>query len=107
MPSSRSNNAEQIIAASAAMNPDVEAVAEMEGVAPPTTPKMVTVLGLLALTSLTFSYLGAYAVSGALVQAEVLHRWPPGHDPRPIWLLAGFVLLLVVFVGIGGLARFL
>jgi hypothetical protein len=107
MRSSRNSNAEQIIAASAAMNPDVEAVAEVEGAAPPAKPNTATVLGLLALTSLTFSYLGAYAVSSALVQAEVLHRWQPGHDPRPIWLVAGFVLLLVVFVGLGGLARFL
>jgi ABC-type branched-subunit amino acid transport system permease subunit len=65
------------------------------------------VLGLLALTSLTFSYLGAYAVAGALVQAEVLQRWQPGHDPRPRWLVAGFFLLLAAFVGIGGVARFL
>ena len=89
------------------MNPDVEALCEMEGVAAVAKPNTVTVLGLLALTSLTFSYLGAYAVAGALVQAEVLHRWQPGHDPRPKWLVAGFVLLLIAFVGVGGLARFL
>jgi len=89
------------------MNPDVEALSDVEGVAPVAKPNTVTVLGLLALTSLTFSYLGAYAVAGALVQAEVLHRWQPGSDPRPKWLVAGFVLLLTAFVGIGGLARFL
>jgi hypothetical protein len=107
MRSSRSNSADQIVAASAAMNPDVEALSDEEGVLAVAKPNTVTVLGLLALTSLTFSYLGAYAVSGALVQAEVLHRWQPGSDPRPKWLVAGFVLLLTAFVGIGGLARFL
>jgi hypothetical protein len=105
--STRSNSADQIVAASAAVNPDVEAPSDFEGAPPVTKPKLATVIGLLALTSLTFSYLGAYAVSGALVQAEVLHRWQPGHDPRPKWLVAGFVLLLTAFVGIGGLARFL
>jgi hypothetical protein len=89
------------------MNPDVEALSDVDGVGPTAKPNTATVLGLLALTSLTFSYLGAYAVSGVLVQAEMLHRWQPGSDPRPKWLVAGFVLLLMVFVGIGGLARFL
>jgi hypothetical protein len=107
MRSSRSNSADQIVAASAAVNPDVEAVSDFDGAVTIAKPKMATVLGLLALTSLTFSYLGAYAVSGALVQAEVLHRWQPGSDPRPKWLVAGFVLLLTAFVGVGGLARFL
>jgi hypothetical protein len=70
-------------------------------------PRMATIVGLLALVSLTFSYLGSYAVSGALVQAEVVHRWPPGADPRPRWLAAGFVALLVVFVAAGCVVRHL
>ena len=107
MRSSRSNNADQIVAASSAVNPNVEAPTDFEGAVPVAKPNTATVLGLLALTSVTFSYLGAYAVSGALVQAEVLRRWQPGADPRPTWLVAGFFLLLTVFVGIGGLARFL
>jgi hypothetical protein len=107
MRSTRSNSADQIVAVSAAVNPDFEAVTEFEGAVPIAKPNTATVLGLLALTSLTFSYLGAYAVSGALVQAEVLHRWQPGTDPRPKWLVAGFFLLLTAFVGVGGLARFL
>jgi hypothetical protein len=105
--STRSNSADQIAAASAAINPDVEALSDFEGAVPIPKPKLATVIGLLALTSLTFSYLAAYAVSGALVQAEVLHRWQPGHDPRPKWLVAGFFLLLTAFVGVGGVARFL
>ncbi len=68
-------------------------------------PKTLTVLGLLSLTSLTFSYLGAYAVSGALVKTEVLRPWPPGSDPRPKWLLAGFCVLLLTFTCVGGFVR--
>jgi hypothetical protein len=68
-------------------------------------PKTTTVLGLLALTSLTFSYLGAYAVSGAMVSAEMIRPWSPGSDPRPKWLAIGFGLLLTCFVCLGGVAR--
>lgn len=68
-------------------------------------PRTTTVLGLLALTSLTFSYLGAYAVSGAMVSAEMIRPWPPGSDPRPKWLAIGFGLLLACFLCLGGVAR--
>lgn len=70
-------------------------------------PRTITVVGLLALTSLTFSYLGAYAVSGALVQTEVMRRWRPDADPRPRWLVMGFCVLLAIFMCAGGLVRFL
>jgi hypothetical protein len=70
-------------------------------------PRTTTVLGLLALTSLTLSYLGAYAVSGALVEADVIGRWQPESDPRPAWLATGFSVLLVAFVVIGCGVRFL
>jgi hypothetical protein len=70
-------------------------------------PSTMTVIGLLALTSLTFSYLGAYAVSGALVRSEVLKHWPADHDPRPRWLALGFFVLLTCFLAVGGLVRFL
>jgi hypothetical protein len=68
-------------------------------------PKTATVLGLLGLTSLTFSYLGAYAVAGVLVKTEVLRPWPAGSDPRPRWLLTGFCVLLLMFMSIGGIVR--
>jgi hypothetical protein len=74
---------------------------------PAAKPRTGTVLGLLALTSLTFSYLGAYAVSGALVQAEVLRRWHPDADPRPKWLAIGFCLLLTACVSVGAVVRHL
>ena len=68
-------------------------------------PKTVTVLGLLGLTSLTFSYLGAYAVSGAMVSAEMIRPWTPESDPRPKWLVIGFGLLLTCFLCLGVVAR--
>lgn len=84
---------------------DVEnAVCETDDL-PAGKPKTATVLGLLALTSLTFSYLGAYAVAGALVSAEMIRPWPSGADPRPKWLAIGFGLLLTCFLCLGGVAR--
>ena len=106
MRSSRSNSADQIAAASAAVNPSMEIVTA-DGEVAAAKPNTATVLGLLALTSLTFSYLGAYAVSGALVQADVIRRWRPDADPRPTWLVVGFCVLLLVFVCVGALARHL
>jgi hypothetical protein len=105
--STRSHSADQIAAASAAVNPDVEAMSDPEAGVELPKANTATVIGLLGLTSLTFSYLGAYAVSGALVRAEVLHRWRPDADPRPKWLILGFCVLLTAFVGIGTLARHL
>lgn len=70
-------------------------------------PRTATVLGLLTLTSLTFSYLGAYAVAGALVQSEVLKPWPADADPRPRWLAIGFGVLLASFVCLAATVRYL
>ena len=63
-------------------------------------------LGLLATAALTFSYLGAYAVSDALVRADVLPRWPAGADPRPRWMIGGFAVLMGLSLGAAGVARF-
>jgi TRAP-type C4-dicarboxylate transport system permease small subunit len=68
-------------------------------------PRTVTVLGLLALTSLTFSYLGSYAVAGAMVQAEMLRPWSAEADPRPRWLLTAFCVLMLCFMFLGAAAR--
>lgn len=63
------------------------------------------VLGLLMAAALVFSYLGAYALADALVAAEVLQAWPRNRDPRPGWMLMGFVSLLGTFLIIGGLFK--
>jgi amino acid permease len=69
-----------------------------------TKPKTYTVLGLLAMTALVFSYLGAYAVYNALVTAQVVERFA-GRDPRPRWLLVAFCVLMLVFMSVGELFR--
>lgn len=71
----------------------------------PTKPKTVTVLGLIALTSLVFSYLGAYAVHNVLVANQVVSPLEPGHDPRPRWMLTSFCVLLVGFMALGEIGR--
>src|SRR5688572_18767492 len=68
-------------------------------------PHTATVLVLLALTSLVFSYLGSYAVAGAMVQAEMLRPWAADADPRPRWLLTAFCVLMLCFMFIGAAAR--
>ena len=85
---------------------DVNLAAEPDD-PPDAKPRTATVLGLLALTSLTISYVGAYAVSGALKHAEIIRPWPPGADPRLRWLLISFVVLLASFGSIAALVRYL
>ncbi len=69
---------------------------EIEPAATPRT-RTINVLILLVLAALVFSYLGAYAVTNTLVNADMLPRWPAGQDPRPRWMLTGFFTLLGVF----------
>jgi NhaP-type Na+/H+ or K+/H+ antiporter len=68
-------------------------------------PHTLNVLVLLAGVAVIFSYLGAYAVTNALVKADLIQKWPPGSDPRPRWMLIAFVAMLVSFVVIGGFLR--
>jgi hypothetical protein len=75
--------------------------------APPARPKTATVLGLLAGAALIFSYLGSYCLVNALVAAEMMTRWQPGHDPRPKMLVVGFVALMGSFLAAGALARWM
>ena len=67
-------------------------------------PRTLTVLGLLALTAVTFSYLGAYASYNALISAQVIERFQ-GPDPRPRWLLTGFCVLMLVFMSAAEIFR--
>jgi hypothetical protein len=62
---------------------------------------------MLAATALVFSYLGAYALSGALIAADMLSPWSPNHDPRPRWLVVGFVSLTAAFVVVAALFKWL
>ena len=44
-------------------------------------PRTTTVVCMLVAAALILSYLWAYAVTNALIAAEVISRWPPGSDP--------------------------
>jgi len=76
------------------------------GVSGPTRPRTLTVLGLLAGTALIFSYLIAYAMTNALISAEVIARFPAGQDPRLRNFVISFFALIGLFVGIAALAKF-
>lgn len=68
-------------------------------------PRTINVLVLLLATAAVFSYLGAFAVTNALVSVDLMERWPAGHDPRPRWMMIGFVAMTGAFLAIGGLFR--
>jgi hypothetical protein len=68
-------------------------------------PRTIVVLALLAGVALVFSWLAAYAVSDALVHADILAAWPSDRDPRPRWLVESFVGLLSGLVLIASIFR--
>src|SRR4051794_2341942 len=70
-------------------------------------PRTVTVVGMLVAAALILSYLWAYALTNALVAAEVISRWPIGSDPRPRRMCIGFVVMMMVFTAIAGFAQWL
>jgi hypothetical protein len=86
--------------------PEIEPDAMDQEVAAP-RPRIAAVLGLLAVVALVFSYLWAYALTNALVAAEVIGPISVQNDPRPRWLITSFVSLLAVFALLGGLMRYL
>lgn len=78
---------------------------EFETAPPPARPNTTTVLGLLAVVAAVFSYLITYAMANALVAAEVVKPWAKDHDPRPLWFAICFVVLIILFAGLGAFAR--
>lgn len=78
---------------------------ETDTISPPQPPRTLTVLGMLALTALTFSYLAAYALTNAFVAAQVIQPWPRDHDPRPRRLVIGFCVLMLIFMVLGEVFR--
>ena len=78
---------------------------EFETAPAPQRPRTLSVVGLLAITAAILSYLGAYAMTNALVAAELVRPWAKDHDPRPRWFLVGFVVLICLFSLVAAAAR--
>jgi hypothetical protein len=70
-------------------------------------PRTTTVLIFLAAFAMIASWLSCYAVTNALVAADVINAWPHEADPRPRWMLNSFVGFLLAFGLIGGAFRWL
>jgi len=63
----------------------------------PPAPKTTTVVLLLVVAAATFSYLGAYAVTGALVSQGIIAPLPRDPDPRLRWALTAFAGMMLTF----------
>jgi len=70
-------------------------------------PRTTSVLALLAAAALIFSYLVSYALTNALVAANLMQAWAPGNDPRPRRMLIGFVSTLILIMTVGTIARWI
>lgn len=68
-------------------------------------PPIWMVLGLLVAAAGTFSYMGAFAVTDALVKVSVIRPISKNPDPRPLWAGIGFVAILTSFLVVGILMR--
>ena len=73
----------------------------------PPRPKTLTVVSMLIAAALILSYLMAYAVTNALVAAEVVSRWPPGSDPRPLRMCFGFIAWMTAFTAVAAIAQWM
>ncbi len=78
-----------------------------EETAPPRKPRTMVVLLMLVAAAATFSYLCAYALPDALIDADILPRWQSGPDPRPRRLAVTFAGLMSLFLTFGLVARIL
>jgi hypothetical protein len=72
---------------------------------PPPRPRTMTVVAWLMSAAMLISWLAAYALPNALVAAELMSPWTAGADPRPWWLVCGFILMTTVFGGLFALFR--
>jgi hypothetical protein len=73
----------------------------------PAKPRTLTVLALLVTAAATFSYLGAYAITDALVKSNVIRPFSRNPDPRPLWATLGFVGTMTAFLLVALLMRYL
>lgn len=84
---------------------DRELGSQVQGFAGPRGPRSGTVLVFLAAAAIIFSYIGCYAVTNALVAANMMGEFSPGSDPRPRWMITTFGVLFGVFIVFAGLFR--
>lgn len=80
---------------------------DAEETAPEKKPRTLVVLLMLVASAATFSYLWAYAIPEALIDADILPRWQAGPDPRPRRLAVVFAALMGAFLTLGLVARIL
>jgi uncharacterized membrane protein len=69
------------------------------------TSRTWPVLLLLVGSAAVLSFLVSYALSGVLIQYQVIGAYPIGSDPRPRWMAVNFCILLSVFGLVGAVAR--
>ena len=70
-------------------------------------PKAKTpiVAAVLIGVALLFSWIGCYAAVGVLQKVELIPPFQPNHDPRLMWFVTTFLILLAVFGGIALIAH--
>jgi hypothetical protein len=70
-------------------------------------PRTLTVLTTLAGVALLVSWIWAYALTNALIGAEVIPPWPADYDPRLQWMLRSFLGMTAGLIVLAGVVRFL
>jgi len=70
-------------------------------------PRTSTVLVFLAAFAVIVSWLVVYAVTNALIAADLMAPWPADADPRRQWMLKGFVGMFAVFSVVGTIFRWI
>jgi threonine/homoserine/homoserine lactone efflux protein len=70
-------------------------------------PRTTTVLVFLAAFAVIISWLCCYAVTNALIAADLMAPWPREADPRWRWMLNSFAGVFIGFSVVGGLFRWL
>jgi hypothetical protein len=87
------------------LRPDMPILSIDEGEVRTGKPQTLLVLLLMVSAAGALSFLGSYALSSVLIEAEVLSPWTAGNDPRPRWLVMSFAGLLGFFGALAAVAR--
>jgi len=82
-------------------------VTELDNIPNPTSVRTSTVLVFLAAFAVMASWLGVYAVTNALVSADLMSGWAHEADPRPRWMLNTFLIVFGACAALATAFRFL